>query len=59
MGVGETGQIHLFGGEQPSPLAKGADQGPVSPHLALAVANILEAKPSSIVAERLIGRRPE
>jgi hypothetical protein len=37
--VGETGQIHLFGGEQPSPLAKGADQGPASPHLALAVAD--------------------
>jgi hypothetical protein len=29
---------------------------PASPHLALAVADILEAKPSSIVAERLIGR---
>jgi hypothetical protein len=56
MDVGETGQIHLFGGEQPSPLAKGADQGPASPHLALSVADILEAKPSSIVAERLIGR---
>jgi catechol 2,3-dioxygenase-like lactoylglutathione lyase family enzyme len=44
MNVGETGQIHLFGGEQPSPLAKGADQDPASPHLALAVADILEAK---------------
>jgi len=44
MNVGETGQIHLFGGELPSPLAKGADQDPASPHLALAVADILEAK---------------
>ena len=44
MTVGKTGEIHLFGGEQPSPLAKGADQDPASPHLALAMADILEAK---------------
>ncbi len=44
MNVGETGQIHLFGGEQPSPFAKAADKDPASPHLALAVADIAEAK---------------
>jgi catechol 2,3-dioxygenase-like lactoylglutathione lyase family enzyme len=44
MNVGETGQIHLFCGEQPSPFAKGADKDPASPHLALAVADIAEAK---------------
>ena len=44
MNVGQTGQIHLFGGEQPSPLAKGSDKDPASPHLALAVADIAEAK---------------
>jgi catechol 2,3-dioxygenase-like lactoylglutathione lyase family enzyme len=44
MNVGETGQIHLFGDEQPSPLAKGPDKDPASPHLALAVADIAEAK---------------
>ena len=41
--VGETGQIHLFGGEQPSPLAKGADQDPASPHLALAGPQALQS----------------
>jgi catechol 2,3-dioxygenase-like lactoylglutathione lyase family enzyme len=44
MNVGETGQIHLFGGEPPSRLAKGPDKDPASPHLALAVADIAEAK---------------
>jgi catechol 2,3-dioxygenase-like lactoylglutathione lyase family enzyme len=44
MNVGESGQIHLFGGEQPSPLAQGADKDPASPHLALAVTDIAEAK---------------
>jgi catechol 2,3-dioxygenase-like lactoylglutathione lyase family enzyme len=42
--VGETGQIHLIGGEQPSPLAKGPDQDPAAPHVALAVESIAEAK---------------
>ena len=44
MNFGDSGQIHLFGGEQPSPLAKGSDKDPASPHLALAVADIAEAK---------------
>ena len=44
MNVGETGQIRLIGGEQPSPFAKGPDKDPPSPHLALAVADIAEAK---------------
>ncbi len=42
--VGETGQIHLIGGPQPSPLSKGSEMDPVVPHVALAVADIAEAK---------------
>jgi catechol 2,3-dioxygenase-like lactoylglutathione lyase family enzyme len=42
--VGEVGQIHLIGGEQPSPLAKGAGKDPAASHVALAVADIAEAK---------------
>jgi catechol 2,3-dioxygenase-like lactoylglutathione lyase family enzyme len=42
--VGEGGQIHLIGGEQPSPLAKGPGQDPTIPHVALAVADIKETK---------------
>ncbi len=34
--VGEVGQIHLFGGNQPSPVAKGPGQDPTLPHIALA-----------------------
>jgi catechol 2,3-dioxygenase-like lactoylglutathione lyase family enzyme len=44
MDVGETGQIHLFGGEQPSPFAKAPDKDPALPHLTLAVADVAEAK---------------
>ena len=42
--VGETGQIHLIGGDQPSPFAKGSDKDPAAPHIALAVADVAEAK---------------
>lgn len=42
--VGEVGQIHLFGGEQPSPVAKGPGQDPTLPHIALAVADIAESR---------------
>ena len=42
--VGEGGQIHLIGGEQPSPLAKGPGQDPTIPHVALAVADIQKTK---------------
>lgn len=42
--VGAVGQLHLIGGEQPSRLAKGPGQDPTSPHVALAVADIVEAK---------------
>jgi catechol 2,3-dioxygenase-like lactoylglutathione lyase family enzyme len=42
--VGEVGQIHLIGGEQPSPLAKGPGKDPTASHVALAVADIAEAK---------------
>jgi catechol 2,3-dioxygenase-like lactoylglutathione lyase family enzyme len=42
--VGEVGQIHLFGGEQPSPVAKGPGQDPTLPHVALAVADIAETR---------------
>jgi catechol 2,3-dioxygenase-like lactoylglutathione lyase family enzyme len=42
--VGEVGQIHLFGGDQPSPVAKGPGQDPTLPHVALAVADIVATK---------------
>src|SRR5260221_14020807 len=42
--VGEGGQIHLIGGEQPSPVAKGPGQEPNIPHGALSVADIQENK---------------
>jgi catechol 2,3-dioxygenase-like lactoylglutathione lyase family enzyme len=42
--VGEVGQIHLFGGAQPSPAAKGPGQDPTLPHVALAVADIIETR---------------
>ncbi|MGD9615751.1 MAG: VOC family protein [Alphaproteobacteria bacterium] len=42
--IGEGSQIHLIGGQQPSPLAKGPGQDPTIPHVALAVADIQETK---------------
>ena len=42
--VGGTGQIHLIGGDQPSRLARGPDKDPAAPHVALAVADIVETK---------------
>ncbi len=42
--VGEVGQIHLIGGAQPSPLAKGEGKDPAAPHIALAVRDIAAAK---------------
>jgi catechol 2,3-dioxygenase-like lactoylglutathione lyase family enzyme len=42
--VGEGGQLHLIGGDQPSTLAKGPGQDPTIPHVALAVADIQAAK---------------
>jgi catechol 2,3-dioxygenase-like lactoylglutathione lyase family enzyme len=42
--VGDVGQIHLFGGEQPSPVAKGPGQDPTLPHIALAVADIIQTR---------------
>jgi len=42
--VGDTGQIHLIAGEQPSPLAKGPGEDPTIPHVALAVADIQQTK---------------
>src|SRR4051794_28969799 len=42
--IGEVGQIHLMGGQQPSPLAKGEGKDPTTSHVALAVADIAEAK---------------
>ena len=42
--VGETGHLHLIGGEEPSPFAKGPGQDPAAPHVALAVENVVEAK---------------
>ena len=42
--TGANGQIHLIGGVQPSPLAKGPGQDPTIPHVALAVADIQETR---------------
>ena len=42
--VGDSGQIHLIGGDLPSPVARGPGQDPAAPHVALAVESIVEAK---------------
>jgi len=42
--VGQDGQIHLIGGDDPSPVARGPGQDPAAPHVALAVKSIAEAK---------------
>lgn len=42
--VGAVGQIHLIGGDIPSPVARGPGQDPAAPHVALAVANVVETK---------------
>ena len=42
--VGEVGQLHLFGGKRPSPVAKGPGQDPTRPHVAFAVKDILGAR---------------
>jgi len=44
MDVGGTAQIHLMGVNGQSKFAKGPDQDPSLPHVALAVADIQEAK---------------
>ena len=44
MNVGGKNQIHLMGGDYPSKFAKGPGQDPTSPHVALAVEDIVEAK---------------
>ena len=42
--VGEVGQIHLIGGDQPSPVAKGPGEDPTRPHVAFAVRDIVETR---------------
>lgn len=42
--VGEGGQIHLIGGPDPSPYAKGPGKDPAAPHVALAVEDIVAAR---------------
>ena len=42
--VGEVGQIHLIGGAQPSPVAKGPGEDPTRPHVAFAVKDIGETR---------------
>ena len=42
--VGEVGQIHLIGGKQPSPVAKGPGQDPTRPHVAYAVKSVVETR---------------
>lgn len=44
MDVGGTAQIHLMGVEGMSKFAQGPDKDPASPHVALAVPDIQEAK---------------
>ena len=45
--VGEVGQIHLIGGEQPSPVAKGPGEDPTRPHVAFAVRDIVATRQES------------
>ena len=42
--VGKVGQIHLIGGEQPSPVAKGPGEDPTRPHIAFAVKDIVATR---------------
>ncbi len=42
--IGEVGQIHLIGGDVPSRFAQGPGKDPTSPHVALAVEDIVETK---------------
>ena len=42
--VGAVGQIHLIGGAQPSPVAKGPGQDPTRPHVAFAVKDIVATR---------------
>ena len=42
--VGEVGQLHLIGGAQPSPVAKGPGEDPTRPHVAFAVKDILASR---------------
>ena len=42
--VGEVGQIHLIGGAQPSPVAKGPGEDPTRPHIAFAVRDIVKTR---------------
>jgi catechol 2,3-dioxygenase-like lactoylglutathione lyase family enzyme len=42
--VGEVGQIHLIGGKQPSPVAKGPGEDPTRPHVAYAVKSVVETR---------------
>jgi len=42
--IGEKNQIHLMGGDFPSPLVKVPGQDPVAPHVALAVESIADVK---------------
>ena len=42
--IGDNGQIHLIGGDSPSPAAKAPGQDPAAPHVALAVEDIVETK---------------
>jgi extradiol dioxygenase family protein len=44
MNIGEVGQIHLIGGDLPSPFAQGPGKDPTVPHVALAVEDIAATK---------------
>lgn len=41
--TGESGQIHLMGGDMPSPVCKGPNMDPCNPHVALAVESVDDA----------------
>ena len=44
LGAGIEGGAFLFGGNRPSPVAKGPGQDPTRPHVAFAVRDILAAR---------------
>ena len=54
--VGAVGQLHLFGGNRPSPVAKGPGQDPTRPHVAFAVKDIVATKKELEILRALVDR---
>lgn len=42
--AGHGGQLHLIGGQAPSPLARGPGKDPAAPHVALGVESVADTK---------------